>query len=177
MGDRTWLKEIEEVVRSGERRVREVERDRERRLLQQRKALKVCMRAVRSRLDDAVTIIKKHAEPPEIIEDETSIYMKMPGLSEVNRADLLFVVAPRYDENTGEAVVSVEALRVDAGGREEIGRCDQGDAGGFAAGVIRDFLEGWYKRRLSDELNKEREWKLKITFGGEVRPRPQRGTR
>lgn len=162
---KNWVKDVESVVQQGEDRVKEAERLRLKREDSRRKSIEAAKEVVRSCLDDAIKLMQKYEVSASLIEDEASVFLKMPELSEVNRADLLFEFDCIQEPEQIDARTIVHALRIEANAPVKASDLEPGgDIEEFAGMVLRDFLEGWYKRKLSDELNKEREWKIKISW-------------
>jgi hypothetical protein len=109
-----------------------------------------------------IELLQKYDVKGSLVEDDETILLKMPDLSEVNRANLLFEIACTPEKTSWK--VDVTAFKIDAETPNILSGLRPGeDIEGFVARVTEEFLEGWYKRKLSDELNKEREWQLKIS--------------
>jgi hypothetical protein len=162
---KNWVKDIEAVVQQGEDRVKEVECLRLKREDARKKSVDAAKDVIRDCLNESIKVMQKYGVAATLIEDETSIFLKMPELSEVNRADLIFEFESIQAPDQTEAKTSIHAMRVEANAPVKASGCEPGgDIEEFTAKALRDFLEGWYKRKLSDELNKEREWKIKISF-------------
>jgi len=160
-----WSKDIEAIVQQGEGKVREAETLRLKREGGRRKAVDAAKDGVRSCLEDAVKIMKEYEVVATLIEDEASIFLKMPELSEVNRADLIFEFECVQRSEQVDAEVAIHSLRIEANAPAKASDlAPGGDVEEFTVSAVKEFLDSWYKRKLSDELNKEREWKLKISW-------------
>jgi hypothetical protein len=168
-----WLLEIKSIVKKGEEKISGVRREREQRLAKRMKICSTIRKKIINYLRDVQPVIaqyyrKKECEKEDkqlpainVGNDGFEIILEMPKLSDVNLLDLRFQIEIDVDCTYAKIL----AYRVSKEKTDLIGSAtDNYDF--FIKDVIKRFLQAWYSRKLSDELDKEREYRIAITARG-----------
>lgn len=159
-----WLSEIREIVAKSENKIEGVIKAREKREAQRAKKATEIKELVLTRLKETKSVIsggKKKSEDiyPKIVENGNEIIFEMPKLSEVNAMDLV------YSVEVGEDFARLRAFKKSPRKVDAFSSTDK-DYDSFVKDTIKRFILAWYSRKLSDELDKEREFVIKITSQG-----------